>query len=95
LTFATLNFNIETNLQLSHSNEGVGSQDNTDRQLFSATQNHESAGIIFMDIYKEMSIEKVKGQMKCSFFFAIATYKVLELSINTWVVLLYMSVNTN
>jgi hypothetical protein len=26
------------------------------RQLFSASQNHESAGIIFMDQYKEMSM---------------------------------------
>ena len=36
----------------------------TGRQLFSASLNHESAGINFMDIYKEMSIEK--GQTKLS-----------------------------
>ena len=32
----------------------------TDRQLLLASRNHESAGIIFMDIYKQMSIGKIK-----------------------------------
>ena len=34
----------------------------TRKQLFPASQNHESAGIIFMALYKEMPIEnKSKG----------------------------------
>ena len=36
---------------------GVGTI-RTDRQRFSYSQKHESAGILFMDMYKEMSIEK-------------------------------------
>ena len=32
------------------------------RQCFSVSRNHESAGIIFMDIYKEMSIEKMSNE---------------------------------
>ena len=46
-------------LQLAQCNErvGGGSRDERGRQRFSDSRNHESAGI-FMDIYKEMSIEK-------------------------------------
>jgi hypothetical protein len=48
-------------LLLSHSNEPVGMRQ-TCRQDFSTSQNLESAGIIFMDIYKqiEMEISQIK-----------------------------------
>lgn len=47
-------------LQLSHNNELCVGSWQANRKLFSASRNHESTRIIFMDIHKEMSIGSVK-----------------------------------
>jgi hypothetical protein len=38
----------------------------TDRQRFSASQTHESTVIIFMDIYKECQLKKVKTKQSAA-----------------------------
>ena len=54
-------------LQLSHCNERESGRDKTG-SVSQSIENMNPAGIIFMDIYKEMSPEKRYNKTKCSKF---------------------------
>jgi hypothetical protein len=56
---------LKFDLQLAHSNEFVGSRDETHRQAAFLSQSKSGISIIFMDIYKELSIENRSNETKC------------------------------